>query len=234
MHNSAWYKSSAQRALTGRYWLCVLVALVALLLGGEASTPTLRFSYNLAAEDWNRVWSMIRDTEFIRVLLRFLSAFGSVTSLYSLGVFIIGGAIEQGYDLFNIALFTGDAPDISMLFSRMSNLGRALWLRILIALRIFAWSLLLFVPGVVASFRYALAPFLMAEYPELTASEAIEKSKSIMQGKKWQLFCLYCSFIGWYLLAALTFGIGLVFLAPYVKAAETSFYLDVCGRMKVE
>ena len=46
-----------------------------------------------------------------------------------------------------------------------------------------------------------------------------------MQGKKWNLFCLHLSFIGWYILCILTFGIGFIFLAPYIKATETCFYL---------
>ena len=229
MHNSAWYKNSAQKALTGRYWFCVLVALVAGVLGGAASTPTINFTLNGA--DVRQLWSIFQNTDLARLLLYFVSSASVFGSLYSIAVFIIGSAIEQGHNVFNVALFTGDKPEIGQLFSRMSNFGSALWLRVLMALKIFAWSLLLFVPGVIASFRYALAPYIMAEYPGVTASEAIEKSKALMQGKKWQLFCLILSFIGWYLLVALTAGIGAVFLAPYVKAAVTSFYLDVSGRM---
>ena len=65
----------------------------------------------------------------------------------------------------------------------------------------------------------------------MTASEAIEQSKVMMAGNKGRLFCLQFSFIGWYLLAALTAGVGSIFLAPYTKAAETAFYLDLTGRL---
>ena len=75
-----------------------------------------------------------------------------------------------------------------------------------------------------------MAPYLLAEHPELTASEAIEQSKRMMAGNKGRLFCLQLSFIGWFLLAALTWGVGFFFLAPYTKAAETAFYLDLTGR----
>ena len=229
MHNSAWYKNSAQKALTGRYWLCVLAALIAGVLGGAASVPTLTFRFDVTG---NAFWRMIQGTDAEQVLMYLLTSAAPFASLYAIGTFIIGGAVEQGYDLFNIAPFTGDAPQLPMLFSRVSNFGKALGLRLLMALKIFAWTLLFIVPGIIARYRYALAPFLMAEYPELSIMEAIERSKAMMQGKKWQLFCLNCSFIGWYLLVGLTAGIGAVFLAPYVKAAETSFYLDVSGRMK--
>ena len=98
------------------------------------------------------------------------------------------------------------------------------------ALKIFLWTLLFIVPGIVAAFRYAMAPYVLAEHPELTASEAIEKSKQMMAGNKGRLFCLQLSFIGWFLLACLTWGVGFFFLAPYTKAAETGFYLDLTGR----
>jgi hypothetical protein len=90
-------------------------------------------------------------------------------------------------------------------------------------IKILLWSLLLIVPGIVAAFRYALAPYLMAEHPELTATEAIEQSKQIMLGHKGRLFCLQLSFIGWYCSWPLTVESAGSILAPYVKAAMTAF-----------
>ena len=60
---------------------------------------------------------------------------------------------------------------------------------------------------------------------------AIEESKYLMSGNKWRLFCLQLSFIGWYILAIFTAGIGGIFLIPYVKAAYTAFYLDLMNRL---
>ena len=47
-----------------------------------------------------------------------------------------------------------------------------------------------------------------------------------MNGKKWKLFCLHFSFIGWAILSVLTFGIGFLFLMPYMQASITAFYED--------
>ena len=60
--------------------------------------------------------------------------------------------------------------------------------------------------------------------------EAIGRSKELMMGNKWRLFCLQLSFIGWNLLCVLTLGIGYLWLTPYQNAAETAFYLEVTGR----
>ncbi len=51
-----------------------------------------------------------------------------------------------------------------------------------------------------------------------------------MHGNKLRLFRLQLSFFGWYLLTALSLGIGSVFLAPYVNAAVAAFYLEVSGQ----
>ena len=81
-----------------------------------------------------------------------------------------------------------------------------------------------------AHYKYAMTPYIMADHPELTASEAIEHSKQIMDGHKWELFVLHLTFLGWDLLAALTLGVGNLVLNPYKNAAEAVFYQRLCSR----
>ena len=121
-------------------------------------------------------------------------------------------------------------PAFATLFSRFSIWGRAFGLRFMTTLLTFLWSLLFIVPGIIASYRYALAPYLMAENPDMDVMEAIARSKELMDGNKGRLFCLQLSFIGWSLLCVLTLGIGYLWLAPYQNAAEAAFYLEVTGR----
>ena len=94
-------------------------------------------------------------------------------------------------------------------------------------LYIFLWTLLLIVPGIIASYRYAMAPFILAENPDMTPSEAIDASKEMMDGHKWELFCLDFSFFGWLLLNVLTLGLGSLVLNPYMNAARAAFYREV-------
>ena len=101
-------------------------------------------------------------------------------------------------------------------------------------LKIFLWSLLLIIPGIVKGYEYRMIPYLLAENPELTANEAITRSKEMMDGNKWRLFCLNFSFIGWDILAMFTFGIGNLWLNPYKEAAKAAFYREVSGTEKIE
>lgn len=235
------FRELAWNTLRGRYWWAVLAALIAIILGGYAGQSPIGFRFSdmedgQVASHLQQVFHGSFDistaTEILRPLTGVFAAVAGLAFIYAVGLFIVGCAIELGYNVFNISLYESNgAPRIDSLFSRFSIFGNALVLRLLMFLKIFLWSLLLIIPGIVAAYRYSMAPYLLAEHPEMSASEAIEQSKVMMSGNKGRLFCLQLSFIGWFLLAALTAGVGYVFLAPYTKAAETAFYLDLTGRL---
>ena len=91
----------------------------------------------------------------------------------------------------------------------------------------FLWTLLLVVPGIVALMRYSQAWFIMADDPNIRPMEAIEKSKQMMDGHKWEYFVLGLSFIWWFLLCCVTLGIGLLWLIPYIQTTVANFYDDL-------
>ncbi|MDE7289409.1 MAG: DUF975 family protein, partial [Oscillospiraceae bacterium] len=84
---------------------------------------------------------------------------------------------------------------------------------LLMSLYIILWSLLLYIPGVIKSYSYSQTLYIRAENPNISPSRAIELSKIIMDGHKGQLFYLHLSFIGWFILSALTSNIlGIVYV----------------------
>lgn len=241
MRTARQFRDVAWNRLTNRYWWAVLVTLVAVALGGVYASIDLDRSFDRAnLEEWRAFFSGIHGSEvgvFLWQAARsVLLPLASIASVYGLAMFIVGGAVELGYDLYFLELYrSAETPRFETLFARFTIFARALGLRALMWIKTLLWTLLLIVPGIIASLRYAMAPFLVAEYPEIAASEAIERSKQLMVGNKWRLFCLRFSFIGWYLLSALVpFGAGPVFLSPYTKAADTAFYLELTGRLPVD
>lgn len=80
------------------------------------------------------------------------------------------------------------------------------------------------------SYSYKMAYYIAADNPEMSTKEAVEKSKELMDGKRWKLFCLEFSFIGWAFLAVLTFGIGFLWLMPYIVISTLAFYFFVAGK----
>ncbi len=234
------FRESAWNILRGRYWWTVLAGLIASLLGGYSSRNSVNFNFNFDSGDFAHRIDQLSNGQFdveqvyaiARPFMGIVAAVGGLILVYGIAVFIIGSAVELGYNRYNLALYEDRAtPKIETLFSRFSIFGNALLLRLLMLVKTLLWTLLFIIPGIVAAFRYSMAPYLMAEHPELSATEAVEQSKQMMVGNKWRLFCLQFSFIGWWLLAALTGGVGAVFLAPYTKAATTAFYLELTGRL---
>lgn len=113
------------------------------------------------------------------------------------------------------------------LFDGFKNYSSALVLQLLIAIFTFLWTLLLFIPGIIAALRYSMSFYILNDNPQIGAKAALEESKRMMQGNKGKLFCLYLSFIGWFLLSCLTFGIGFLWFIPYVQTTTAYFYQDL-------
>ena len=98
------------------------------------------------------------------------------------------------------------------------------------------WALLLIVPGIIKSYEYRMIPYLLAENPELSVSEAFGMTKKIMDGNKMDTFVLDLSFFPWILLAAMTCGIlSVVYVAPYMALTNTELYVCLCqGKERYE
>lgn len=94
------------------------------------------------------------------------------------------------------------------------------------------WTLLLIIPGIIRSYSYAMTEYIMMDDQEISDNKAIEKSMAMMDGKKWKLFCLDISFIGWIILSLLTFGLGFILLCPYIYTARAAFYEDLKAELQ--
>ena len=129
-----------------------------------------------------------------------------------------------------------ESVDLENLFDgfRGGRYTRVFCALFLVNLFTFLWALLLIIPGIMKAFSYALTPYILLDEPELTAKQAIARSCEIMQGRRWKLFCLYLSFIGWGILSLLTFGIGFLWLVPYMNASIAAFYEDARAEYEAE
>lgn len=90
----------------------------------------------------------------------------------------------------------------------------------------------------VQTYRYSMSFFILAEYPDMRPTDVMRNSRMIMKGRKWKLFCLQFSMIGWWLLmipaSILTCGIGALLgtylLNAYSMASLAAFYDDITNR----
>lgn len=214
-------RARARQSLKDKWALAIAVALVAWILGGLLIGQSFIPNIDLNGEeaDWNEV--ELYDDVNINI-----PTFGVVG-------LILGGVIQLGYAQILLKQHDGRDYELRDLFSQFHRFGQGFAQNFLRGLYIFLWSLLFVIPGIIAQYRYAMTPFIMAEYPELTASEAIARSKELMDGHKGELFVLHLTFFGWDLLAALTFNIGNLVLNPYKNAAEAAFYREISGYPRI-
>ncbi len=143
---------------------------------------------------------------------------------------VVTGPVAVGVSSFFLRLHRYGEADMNLLFTKGfgENLGRHIGAYLLAALYTVLWSLLFVIPGIVKALSYSMTPFVLADRPELTATEAVRESSRLMYGKKGKLFCLLLRFLGWGLLSAMTGGILYVFyVGPWMKAALAGFYEDL-------
>ena len=158
----------------------------------------------------------------------YIAIFAVVTGI---ALFILGSIVEVGYMKFNLDLVERQKEaEIGTMFGYFQHWKTTACARLLQSVYVLLWSLLFIIPGIIAGYSYAMTSYILAENPELTASEAIERSKQMMSGNRWRLFCVQISFIGWDILSALlTFGIGNLWITPYKQAATAAFYREISG-----
>ena len=197
----------------------------------------------------NMIFPSYREIELYGQTLTINQSF--VGSLYTT---ILVGAFTYGMTLFLLTFFRTKKTNNALIFEGFSMPVKTIGLQIVITIRIFLWTLLFIIPGIIAAFRYSMAYYILADHPDYTITQCIEESKARMMGNKGTLFTLYLSFIGWSILASIAgeglasiFGTGTVgnilgiivgsipnvFLGVYVKTSETVFYELLTGNLVV-
>ena len=140
---------------------------------------------------------------------------------------IIGGPLSLGYTTLILLISRKQEPNFSILFSGFKRFGTSLAAYLLMCIFIILWTLLLIIPGIIAYFRYSQVWFILSEDENIGPLEAISKSKEMMVGNKWKLFCLYCRFIGWFILCIVTLGFAGLYVGPYFSQSCANFYNDL-------
>lgn len=158
---------------------------------------------------------------------------GSFTA--GLGTILLTPPLRVGLSFFSYLVYQGERPEVGQMFSfgfddYGRKLGGVLWSWLFECL----WTLLFIVPGIVKSMAYSMVPYLLAEYPGIPATMAVKVSMKITDGRKWDVFMMYLSFIGWFLLAMITLGLTHIFYSgPYMQAALGGMY-DVLKKDALE
>ena len=109
-------------------------------------------------------------------------------------------------------------------FIRVRRWGRTAAALLLADVFLFLWMLTI-VGYIIKFFSYMMVPYIVAENPDIKPREAITLSRRMMDGHKWECFKILVTFIGWYILSAVTLGlVELFWFGPYQQAVFCEYY----------
>ena len=198
-------KTDGKEKFRRNYGSCVLVSLIISLITGTGVTTYI--------DRWMddhifALWILIP---------------GAVVLLIQILVFSV---LEMGACRFYVENRDYQAGISKILFGFQSgHYGNVVLVMFLRDLFIFLWTLLLIVPGIIKTYEYRMVPYILAEQPDISSTDAFAISKEMMRGQKLEAFGLDLSFIGWWLGSVITCGIlGIFWVSPYQAATNAELY----------
>ena len=165
-------------------------------------------------------------------------AIAAAASFTYVGTLLIEGPFAFGFCLYLLRLVFGPArpgapgttADFNLLFDGFKRFGDTLVAGLLITLATAVGLCLLIVPGIIVSLGFSMTYFIMIDNPRMSGIDAMQESWRMMQGHKWELFCLYFRFIVWILLGCINCGILMLWVYPYMTMAQFNFYQNLKNR----
>lgn len=193
----------------------------------------MKRSSELRAQAWSALsgkWGMaVVATLVYMVICGVISLIPYVSSIAAL---LVSLPLAYGFTIMLLNVVRGSDVQLDTMGEGFKDYGRILGTMLLSSVYQFLWMLLLIIPGIIKGYSYALTPYLLKDHPELKFNAAIEESMRLMSGNKMRLFLLDLSFIGWFLLGLITFGIAFLWITPYWNTARAAFYEDLMSDLR--
>lgn len=231
MWNRQELKQKGKEAFKRNYWNCVVMSLILTLITGASGGSSSSVSTDgTSPEDMAEIIISTAETTGISIeaiLVTLFSAFAIAFVLILLWNIFLICPLSISIDRF-FYLNTKENAKLSELLYAFKDRRyiKSVKVSFLLNLYIALWSLLLIIPGIIKLYEYRMVGYIMADTPELTASECLQKSREMMKGQKWNAFVLDVSFILWFLVTAVTCGIvGVFYVMPYINATNAELYV---------
>ena len=226
MWNRQELKARGKDAFKRNYWPCVGVAFILGILTASSGSSARGGSDN--GESLKNVFQNASDSMGISVG----ALIGIIVGIIGVGLVIglvvswfVKNPFEVGCRSFFLKNTMENATFGCVMDGFRGNYGRVVVTMLLRDLLIFAGTLLFVIPGIILTYSFRMVPYILAENPNVEATEALKMSRAMMQGNKWNSFVLDLSFFGWILLTICTCGIlGIFYVNPYIYATDAELY----------
>ena len=227
MWNRKELKEKAKNAFKANYWKTVAVSILYLIVCGGSGLFNLK-SGDSGSTDVSAWFNGLSQEEIIAIVLAVVGGIAAAGIISIIIKIFLLNPLEVGCQKFfkENAGFPAEFAELGAGFKK--NYANVVLTILLRDVFLVLWTLLFIIPGVIKLYSYRMVPFIVAENPEIGATEAITKSREMMKGQKWDAFVLDLSFLGWIILSVLTAGIlGIFYVYPYMFETNAELYLTL-------
>ncbi|MBS6955018.1 MAG: DUF975 family protein [Enterocloster asparagiformis] len=250
MKKAAVYRAQARNSLHGRYGNLVLARVLGLLMVLVASVIiVVMLMYTVVFTGASLYGRFGGGIPFSVVLMSIMIALLFLL-LMATEVLLEGGNLKMAHKVFRgqetklgdmfygfrkkapwrilgIGIVTGLIQLVFMIpYFVCSIRVRLNWTMTGTVLLVLSWLLFL-AASVAISLFLGLALYVMIDCPDLGAMACLRASVKLTKRRRWQLFCFHLSFIGWHILGQLSYGIGMLWIMPYIQCATFGVYQDL-------
>ena len=224
-------KSGARKLIFKNFPRLIIISLIYVVFFTVVSWLSFRLPFGVI---WQDTIDSLMSGELPGTDIIF-SGFRPVGLLLAVLLSLIQPVLDVGFISYCLKINRNQTTEYKDLLNGFLFFLKAISIFLLTAFFVFLWSLLLIIPGIIASYKYRLAFYILLDDPDKSALQCISESKLIMHGSKLDLLTIDISFIGWYILdfifilvIPLPFVIPLVsvWIAPYVGLTRAAFYED--------
>lgn len=225
-------KDKAKVAFKRNYWRCVLVGLIWTVVTGFAASSSTGSSSGSDGTSTLAQLQILADgygVSLQTIILTILAIVGVSLVISTLLNVFLQNPFAVGTERFFLknAYEPAAVNDVTYSFTG-GRYFKTVGTMFLKDLFVGLWSILFVIPGIIAAYNYYLVEFIMADDPQISAMDALRKSKEMMRGHRWNVFVLNLSFIGWLLLGTITCGVlDIFYVIPYMKATDAELYLKL-------
>ena len=220
MWSRARLKNNAKDYLRKNYLNAFIVSLILMIVGGNSARnqSAIKFTTDQGHSEMSGLLTgLVIAGVFFGIVV------GIIFILLSI---FVGSPLEVGGRKYYIETMRGSESDFEYVTAPFKsphylNVVKVMFLRNVF---IFLWFLALIIPGIIKLYAYSMVPYILAENPDMSYSEALMLSEDMTYTHKMNMFILDLSFIGWYILGGIFFGIGHIFVNPYVDATKAQLY----------
>lgn len=241
MWNRSELKDRCKAVMKRSYGKMFIVAFLAFILCGEFSGNTAEHASNLVRNHeeitvsfgtftYRYPISVLYDHVFNNGLLVIFVILTIILGILAIfyGIFV-ANPLKCGSKRFFIQNID-EEQQVSVLFSVFSthylNIVKIMFIK---NLKIFLWTLLFVIPGIVKAYEYQMIPYLLAEDPSMSSEEAFARSRQMTNNQKFDMFVLDLSFFGWWILGSFLI-IGRIFVNPYYEGVLAELYVELKTR----